>query len=111
MKLIVSLALLFFTYGSFIPTLTIAQENKLHPSDDPHKYMSNFNGIGPNVYILPPPKTEEELVTEQYAIKKQNQHQIDSLLINLNFKRELKKINTLPSFLKDSLKGANEEVH
>jgi len=108
MKFIISLALLFFVYGSFIPTLTTAQA--LHPSDDPHKYKSNFDGIGPSVYILPPPKTEEELVTEQYAIKKQNQHQIDSLLTNLNFKKELKKIHTSPSFLKDSLRSANEEA-
>jgi hypothetical protein len=113
MKVVVSLTLLIFTCWTFIPISTVAQENKLLSADNPHKYNSDFEGIGPSVYILPPPKTEEELLIEQYAIKKQNQHQIDSLLNNLNFKRELKRINTLPlsSSLRDSLKDASEEVH
>jgi hypothetical protein len=115
MKFIVSLTLLFFTWWTFIPLLAIAQEkeNDLHSSDNPHKYNSSFEGIGPIVYILPPLKTEEELLVEQYVIKKQNHHQIDSLIININFEKELKKINTphLSSSLEDSLKDGNEESH
>lgn len=115
MKFIVPLALLFFTGCATMPLLIFAQEkeNRLLPSDDPHKYNDNFEGIGPIVYTLPPPKTEEELLIERYASKKENQHQIDSLLINLNLKKELKRINTFPlsSFFKDSLENEDEEVH
>src|SRR5690606_22798709 len=62
-------------------------------------------------YIIPPPKTEKELVTERYALKKQDQHQIDSLLISLNLKKELNVFNLQnPDFQgKDSLKNKNEE--
>src|SRR5690606_33101215 len=33
------------------------------------KYDSTFAGIGPPVYFLPPPKTEEELLDDRYAEK------------------------------------------
>jgi hypothetical protein len=113
MKFIMPRALLFFSCYAFILLSASAQEkeNKLNSTDNPHKYSNNFEGVGPRVYILPPPKTEEELLVEEYATKKENQHQIDSLLVNLNLKKELKRINTFPlsSFFKDSLK--NEEAH
>ena len=115
MKFIISLTILLFTWFAIMPLEVIAQEkvSKLHPTDDPHKYKDDFEGIGPSVYIIPPPKTDEELLIEKYASKKENQHQIDSLLVNLNLKKELKRIKTYPifSFFKDSLKNEDEEDH
>ena len=40
------------------------------------KYDSTFAGIGPVVYFLPPPKTEEELLDDRYAEK-----EIDSAVV------------------------------
>src|SRR5690606_37542629 len=40
------------------------------------KYDSTFAGIGPPVYFLPPPKTEEELLDDRYAEK-----EIDSAVV------------------------------
>src|SRR3546814_1451682 len=40
------------------------------------KYDSTFSGIGPNVYFLPPPKTESELLDDRYAEK-----EVDSALV------------------------------
>src|SRR5690554_4631420 len=115
MKFIISLTILLFSWFAIMPLEVIAQEkvNKLHQTDDPQKYKDDFVGIGPSVYIIPPPKTEEELLIEKYASKKENQHQIDSLLVNLNLKKELKRIKTYPifSFFKDSLKNEDEEDH
>jgi hypothetical protein len=77
---------LFFTW-CVISSLALAQESDFQAIKNPTKYNESFEGIGPKVYILPPPKTEEEILTEKYAIKKQNQHQLDSLLVNLNLKK------------------------
>lgn len=94
-------------------TLAMAQINKEKGLTDnnPKKFNAEFDGIGPRVYIVPPPKTEEEVVTERYALKKQDQHQIDSLLLSLNLKKELKSFNTQnpPSAAMDSLKKTDEE--
>lgn len=106
-------ALPFFFTWYVISSLAFAQdyESNNQSIETPNKYNKNFEGIGPKVYILPPPKTEGEILTEKYALKKQNQHQIDSLLVNLNLKKELKRINTTspsaPS--KDSLGTELEE--
>lgn len=40
------------------------------------KYDSTFSGIGPEVYFLPPPKTEAELLDDRYAEK-----EVDSALV------------------------------
>lgn len=40
------------------------------------KYDTTFSGIGPAVYFLPPPKSEEELLDDRYAEK-----EIDSALV------------------------------
>lgn len=40
------------------------------------KYDSTFSGIGPEVYFLPPPKTEAELLDDRYAEK-----EVDSVLV------------------------------
>ena len=41
------------------------------------KYDSTFTGIGPEVYHIPPPKTEEELLDDRYAEK-----EIDSAVVD-----------------------------
>lgn len=107
---IVALPFLFTWY--VISSLAFAQESDFQSMKNPDKYNESFEGIGPKVYILPPPKTEEEILTEKYAIKKQNQHQIDSLLVNLNLKRELKRINSRSpgSSSRDSLATGQEEA-
>lgn len=69
--------------------------------EKPLKYDTAFNGIGPKVYIIPPPKTEEELTTEQYLLKKQSQHQIDSLFSKLHLQRKLRSL-PVPGFYTDS---------
>ena len=46
------------------------------------KYDSTFSGIGPEVYFLPPPKTEEELLDDRYAEK-----EVDSALVEAYVKR------------------------
>lgn len=69
---------------------SFAQVNSKY--SNPSKYDANFNGTGPKVYILPPPKTEVELLTERYENKKQNNAQIDSLLERLTFLKEIKEI-------------------
>ncbi len=40
------------------------------------RYDSTFNGVGPKVYFLPPPKSEEELLDDRYAEK-----EVDSTLV------------------------------
>ena len=81
-------------------------DDKYH---DPIKYNSSFKGIGPKVYILPPPKTEKQILTELYENKKQNNTRIDSLLEKLTF---LKEIKTIPTFfaIKHSLAKNEEEM-
>lgn len=76
---------------------------------DPSKYNSDFKGIGPSVYILPPPKTEKQLLTERYETKKQNNTRIDSLLEKLTFLQEIKTIPTVFA-IEHSLAKSEEEM-
>ncbi|MEC3879243.1 tetratricopeptide repeat protein [Parapedobacter sp. 10938] len=46
------------------------------------KYDSTFSGIGPEVYFLPPPKTEAELLDDRYEEK-----EVDSALVEEYVKR------------------------
>lgn len=46
------------------------------------KYDTTFSGIGPEVYFLPPPKTEAELLDDRYADK-----EVDSALVEEYVKR------------------------
>ena len=45
---------------------TLAQEKKLDPAGYINKYNTSFNGIGPKVYVLPAPRSEEERLTDTY---------------------------------------------
>lgn len=90
-----------FILGAML-NLATAQDMNLNsdPHTDPHTFNPDFDGIGPKVYIVPPPKSEAELLTEKYVIKKESQYQIDSLLFNINLEKGLRRFNTtVPSFL------------
>ncbi|WP_143053758.1 tetratricopeptide repeat protein [Parapedobacter koreensis] len=58
-----------------IPSGVIAQQ-QIDFSGHIVKYDSTFAGIGPKVYVLPPPKTAEELLDDRYAEK-----EIDSAVV------------------------------
>ncbi len=109
---IVALPFLFIcSVMSSLASFAQDHEDNSQSVEIPVKYNDSFEGIGPKVYLLPPPKTASELLAEKYVIKKQNQHQLDSLLSKLNLKKELKRIqNTAPnSSSKDLLTIEQEE--
>ncbi|WP_437919222.1 tetratricopeptide repeat protein [Sphingobacterium sp. LRF_L2] len=56
------------------------KEQKLDPAGYVTKYDTTFTGIGPSVYVLPPPRTREELLTDQYKEKTYFQDSIDKAL-------------------------------
>ncbi|HWK57366.1 MAG TPA: tetratricopeptide repeat protein [Parapedobacter sp.] len=64
----------FFLWGIF--TGVFAQET-VDFSGVITKYDSTFSGIGPEVYFLPPPKTEAELLDDRYEEK-----EVDSALVD-----------------------------
>src|SRR5690606_14869147 len=78
--------------------------------DHPVKYDKEFSGIGPKVYILPPPKTEEELLQDKYSEKKKTQEQLLHLIGQLELSARLRKTDNgkLPSNLIDSNKTDKE---
>ncbi|WP_257668876.1 tetratricopeptide repeat protein [Parapedobacter tibetensis] len=64
----------FFVLGN---QSTLVGQQKTDFSGYIAKYDSTFSGIGPEVYFLPPPKSEEELLDDRYAEK-----EIDSVLVD-----------------------------
>jgi len=72
---------LLFTYFAYAND-SFAQEQS--PSLDPagyvNKYDRNFAGIGPKVYVLPAPRTREELLIDSYKEKTVFQDSIDRAL-------------------------------
>ncbi|MBL1410486.1 tetratricopeptide repeat protein [Sphingobacterium faecale] len=52
--------------GVSIAPPVFAQQKTLDPSGYILKYDVNFNGIGPSVYVLPPPRTKEEEIRDNY---------------------------------------------
>lgn len=66
----------FFSLSFGVLTCVFAQQH-VDFSGVLAKYDSTFSGIGPEVYHLPPPKTEEELLDDRYAEK-----EIDSALVD-----------------------------
>ncbi len=58
--------------GIFASNRVVAQQDKtpvLDPAGYVNKYDSSFKGIGPTVYVLPAPRTREELLTDAYSEK------------------------------------------
>lgn len=59
------LALMFSVVGVFAQN----DKNLLDPSGFVTKYDTSFTGIGPKVYVLPPPRSQEEVLVESYQEK------------------------------------------
>lgn len=55
-------------------------DSALDPAGYVNKYDTDFDGVGPRVYILPAPRTREELLTDSYAEKISFQDSIDKAL-------------------------------
>lgn len=51
------------------PNLDAQEINKIDPSGYIHKYNASFDGIGPKVYVLPAPRSKEELLSDSYQAK------------------------------------------
>lgn len=64
-KNIIYIALLL----SVIPNLILAQkkDSSLDPAGYVLKYDPNFKGVGPEVYVLPAPRTKEEHIRDSYV--------------------------------------------
>lgn len=56
------------------------QDSILDPAGYVNKYAINFKGIGPSVYVLPAPRTREELLTDSYNGKAYFQDSINRAL-------------------------------
>lgn len=54
------------------------------------KYDSTFSGIGPEVYFLPPPKSEEELLDDRFAEKEVDSTVVDEYVDRMNYYHRLK---------------------
>lgn len=59
----------------------------------PSNYNEQFSGIGPKVYILPPPKTKIEIIQGQYSAKKKEQSELLSLIERQQLFERLKKVD------------------
>lgn len=54
------------------------------------KYDSTFSGIGPEVYFLPPPKSEEELLDDRFAEKEVDSAIVEEYVDRMNYYHRLK---------------------
>lgn len=54
------------------------------------KYDSTFSGIGPEVYFLPPPKSAEELLDDQYADKDVDSALVEEYVDRMHYYHRLK---------------------
>jgi len=61
-----------------------------HPADSILKYNEDFAGVGPQVYILPPPKSDEELLQDRYIDKKNGQMELVKLINQHELLKSLK---------------------
>lgn len=64
-----------------------------HPADSTIKYNENFAGVGPQVYILPPPKSDEEVLQDRYIDKKNGQLELDRLISQQELLKSLRFID------------------
>lgn len=100
---------------TLLPYLLIAfKSNAQTASHQPSKYNEQFAGIGPRVYILPPPKTKEQIIEDQYSDKKKEQSELLSLIERSQLFERLRKVDngTLPHILKNdtSIISREEQV-
>src|SRR5690606_36388098 len=61
------------------------------------KYNKEFVGIGPEVYILPPPKTQKEKLQDQYSEKKKDQGQLVQVINQMKLSGRLKQLTQTDS--------------
>src|SRR5690606_41980992 len=102
----------FRDYFLLILILLMGFETKAQTDQRYHlKYNKEFSGIGPKVYILPPPKTEKELILDQYSDKKTEQVDFLQLLQKIELSDRLQKIDNgfMPRNQVDSKKINKED--
>ena len=102
----------FRVYFLLILILLMGFETKAQTDQRYHlKYNKEFSGIGPKVYILPPPKTEKELILDQYSDKKTEQVDFLQLLQKIELSDRLQKIDNgfMPRNQVDSKKINKED--
>ncbi|WP_433901907.1 tetratricopeptide repeat protein [Sphingobacterium puteale] len=62
------------------------------------KYDTSFRGVGPEVYFLPPPKTENEIIKDNYSDKKGFSKEIARQLLFQRLLLQLKSTNNMGHF-------------
>lgn len=92
------------TVGVLLSTIADSFAQK-KPARAVGKYNKNFHGIGPSVYVLPPPRTQEEVLIAQYVQKRKEQSALEPLLDNLDLREQLITIedSMLPADIDDSI--------
>jgi len=81
-----------------IPRRAVAQNAEKDYTGAIKKYDASFKGIGPEVYFLPPPKTANEILTENYAEKKSFSKEIARQLLLQRLLLQLRSTNNLGHF-------------
>ncbi len=81
-----------------IPSQVMAQSADKDYTGAIKKYDASFKGIGPEVYFLPPPKTANEILIENYADKKPFSKEIARRLLLQRLLLQLRSTNNLGHF-------------
>lgn len=94
-----------------IPMFLTSESKAQSYQEHPLKFNKDFSGIGPRVYILPPPKTEQEVLEEKYADKKKEQADLLKILDQLKLENRLIKTDNgqLPQIQTDSIQTSKEK--
>ena len=74
----------FYCFFIGIPFSLIAQQS-VDFSGHIAQYDSTFSGVGPKVYFLPPPKSEEELLDDRYAEKEIDSTLVEEYVVRMNY--------------------------
>lgn len=70
----------------------LTAQQQAHFTAQAAKYDSTFTGIGPKVYFLPPPKSEEEVLDDRYAEKEIDSAVVEDYLNRMEYYHRLKVI-------------------
>ena len=81
-----------------IPCQVIAQDAAKDYTGTIKQYDASFKGIGPEVYFLPPPKTANEILADNYADKKSFSKEIARKLLLQRLLLQLRSTNNLGHF-------------
>jgi len=86
-------------------TTTLGMSGKVMAQNTPKdytgaikKYDASFSGVGPEVYFLPPPKTENEIIEDNYTGKKSFSKEIARQLLFQRLLLQLKSTNNMGHF-------------